>query len=176
MSYNNPTGVVGKGKVGYAIVGEPDPFTEGSKTEGVQRITKTELMDFPLQRKNAVWTDVNTDYGNDGKPVLLVDVLDINNSIRNLFRCPIGDRGRIFRPDFGTYIYQLLQEPQDAETAGKIRASLIQSLEKWEPRVTLDHSNTGVWAAKQIAGYYVKVAYQYRLTKDYFSTNFLVTP
>jgi phage baseplate assembly protein W len=111
----------------------------------------------------------------NGKPDLLADIEAINNAIRNLFRCPIGARGPIFRPDYGTFLHSMLQEPLDNITAAKIRASLLASLQKWEPRVRIITKDTVVLPMTAISGYLVRVAYFYVLTNERFTPTFVVT-
>lgn len=138
-------------------------------------LTKSDLIDYSVRRKGATWLDVNSSYDQNGKPLLLPDVQAINNSIYNLLTCPVGARGRIFQPTYGTLLYHLLQEPIDQITASKIRASLVQSLEFWEPRIALDHANTQVLTAMNLPGYAVRVAYYYRLTDQHVIATFKVS-
>ena len=120
------------------------------------------------------WLDVNSSIRQNGKPDLLPDIHAINNSIRNLFSCPIGARGRIFQPTYGTFLYNLLHEPLDQETAFRLRATLIQSLEKWEPRIKLDNANTQITTLPTLPGYSVRVVYFYILTSQRQSVTYLV--
>jgi len=122
------------------------------------------LIPFNTRLTNTVWLDVNSDARQNGRPDLLPDVLAINNSLKNLFRCPIGGRGRIFQPEYGTFLWYLLQEPFGNQSAQKIRASLIQSIEKWEPRIKLIYQATSLLPNYQAPGYQVNVAYLYLLT------------
>ena len=124
-------------------------------------ITQDELLSEGVNIRSERWLDVNSQYGLNNKPVLLPGVAAINNSLRNLFGCPIGHRGRIFQPTYGTLFYPLLQEPMDAITANKIRASTIQSIERWEPRIRLDYRNTAVIPDTANARYVVRIVYFY---------------
>ena len=100
---------------------------------------------LPSQKKvNVVWLDVNTLIGQSSKSDLLPNVSAINNSLYNLFRCPIGARGPIFNPEYGASLYRILHEPFDYITANKIRVVLIQAVQRWEPRIDVDVGNTGV--------------------------------
>jgi phage baseplate assembly protein W len=97
-----------------------------------------------LQVTEVVWLDINTLLGEGFKQDLLPNILAINNSIYNLFRCPIGARGPIFQPDYGTSLQRLLHEPLDFITAHKIRMVSIQALQRWEPRIDVDVSRSKV--------------------------------
>ncbi len=119
------------------------------------------------------WLDVNSLFRLNGRPCLLPGVHAINNSLMNLFRCPIGARGRIFQPTYGTFLYTLLHEPLDQITANKIRASLIQSIERWEPRIAIDYANTSVTPNVNIAGFVVQIVYFYRLTNERQAVTFI---
>lgn len=138
--------------------------------------TEEQIVPFSVQRTKVVWLDVNTQVGLNGKPELLPDVHAIQNALRNLFRCPIGARGRIFRPDYGNHFWRLLQEPKDEITAAKVRASLIQTIQRWEPRILLNQRQTQVIPSTQLNGFIVRVVYIYLLTNDARVATFLVTP
>ena len=132
------------------------------------------LIDYKTRLTQTTWLDCNTNIRANGKPDLLPDILAINNAILNLFGCPIGSRGRIFQPTYGTYLYQLLQEPFDQITADKIYASLIQSLQKWEPRVQIDYQQTRVAPVTELAGYMVIVAFIYLIDNKQYQTSYFV--
>jgi phage baseplate assembly protein W len=72
-----------------------------------------------------------------GQPDLIYDSEAILAAIRNLFMCPIGARGPIFNPTFGSMLYQLLQEPYDEVTAHRIDSAVRQAIVQWEPRVNI---------------------------------------
>jgi len=44
---------------------------------------------------------------------------------------------RVMLPDFGTPLRSLLFEPNDPMSANKARDMIIQSINKWEPRITI---------------------------------------
>lgn len=137
-------------------------------------ITKSDLISHSTRVVNTVWLDVNSDYSINGKPLLVADIESINNGIRNLFRCPIGSRGRSFQPRFGTYLYHLLQEPFDDQTAMKIRASTLQSLQLWESRIKVDYGLFSVTPNIQTSMYEVTIPYFYILNNQRYSTGFSV--
>lgn len=112
-----------------------------------------------LRVVDSVWLDLNSRLGLSAKPDLLPDISAINNSLFNLFSCPIGARGPIFEPEYGTVLHRLLHDPLDGYTANKIRANLIQAIQRWEPRIELDIANTVILPDFDIPGYRVKTAY-----------------
>jgi phage baseplate assembly protein W len=112
-----------------------------------------------VQTLNVVWLDVNSRMGESLKPDLLPDIQAINNSLYNLLRCPIGARGPIFQPEYGTLLYRLLHEPLDPITANKIRISFIQAIQRWEPRINIDMEWTSVVPSYSQASFTVTVYY-----------------
>jgi phage baseplate assembly protein W len=114
---------------------------------------------YQISTAGATWIDVNTDVTQNTLPDRLPDTLAITRcSLINLFNCPIGSRGRIFQPTYGSMWYQFLQEPIDDITAGNMRIAMIQAISKWEPRITLDYSNTSITPDLTIPGYVVKIS------------------
>lgn len=100
-----------------------------------------DIFDNPEQ---IVWSDVNSRIGLVGKPDLLTNVGAINNSLYNLFRTPIGARGPIGQPEYGTNLPFILHEPLDYITANKIKIVIIQAIQRWEPRIYVDMKSTSV--------------------------------
>ena len=92
------------------------------------------------QHSQATYVDVNPNF-KLGTSDLVYNGDAILAAIRNLFRCPIGARGRIFNPEFGSMLYHLLQEPYDDLTAERIEASTYMAIQTWEPRVNVRSVN-----------------------------------
>ncbi len=110
-----------------------------------------------LAYESAVWIDVNADYGVRAGAELLLDNAAINGSLRNLLRCQIGSR-RMLR-EYGTYLPYYLQEPLTQITADSILSSLVQSIARWEPRVSVDLASSSVVADTRLPGYKVELYY-----------------
>jgi phage baseplate assembly protein W len=128
---------------------------------------------LPSQRTvKVVWLDVNTRIGLNGKPDLLPNVQAINNSLFNLFTCPIGSRGPIFQPEYGTSLYRLLHDPIDNITANKIRAFIVQAIQRWEPRIEIDLANSFIRPNYSIPGYEARLGYNIVATNEYGIANF----
>lgn len=126
------------------------------------------------QKVVTVWLDVNSRLGADLKPDLMPNIQAINNSLYNLLRCPIGARGPIFQPEYGTILYRLLHEPLDPITAHKIRIAFIQAIQRWEPRIDLDMDRTAVIPDYSIAGYRIVIYYTLATTIDQGTATFLL--
>lgn len=97
-----------------------------------------------VQVTRVVWLDVNTGIDQNGKPDLLPNIRALFNSLFNLFQCPVGARGPIFEPEYGSILPFMLHEPLDIISATKIKAGLIQAVQRWEPRVEVLLSQTRV--------------------------------
>lgn len=102
----------------------------------------------------ATYVDVNPNVG-PGVPILLTNAAAVFASIRNLFLCPAGGRGRIFQEDYWSGVYSLLQEPFDGITANALSIAIFQALRVWEKRVTVRSSDVGVVAVPSLPGYQV---------------------
>ena len=122
---------------------------------------------------NVTWLDVNTRLGTGNSPDLLPEVMAINNSLYNLFRCPIGARGPIFQPEYGAYLLTLLHEPLDLITSNKIRMYLIQASQRWEPRIKINMGLTTVFPDLSREAFVAQVSYDILTTRQAGSANFL---
>lgn len=107
----------------------------------------------------ATFIDVNTMYTQNTLPDRVPDALCIQaGSLFNLFNCPIGARSRIGEPEYGSMWYQFLQEPVDDITSGNMRIAMIQAIQRWEPRIQLDLSNTYIIPDVTLPGYRVRIS------------------
>lgn len=112
-----------------------------------------------FQISNVVWLDINTLIDLNGKPDLVSNIQAINNSLYNLFTCPIGARGPIGQPEYGTGLMNLIHEPMDYITANKIRVVFIQAIQRWEPRIEIDMLRTRVDPDINTASFHVQIWY-----------------
>lgn len=110
-----------------------------------------------LSYQDAVWIDLNADYNLNTRPEILLDNQAINGSLRNLLRCRVGSR-RMLR-EYGTYLFAFLQEPLTPITADSIFTSLVQSIERWEPRVKIDLVNSLIEPDTRMPGYRITLLY-----------------
>lgn len=106
---------------------------------------------------NASWVDVNTLYGINVQPELITESKAINNSLYNLFQCPIG--GRPFLRDYGSMMPTLLMEPVSTLTAHLLKQVMLQAIRRWEPRIKVDIENTILEPLETKDGYMVQVVY-----------------
>lgn len=127
-----------------------------------------------LRKVNVTWLDVNSRLGESNTPDLLPDVQAVNNSLYNLLSCPIGTRGPIFEPEYGTLLHTLLHDPLDYITAEKLRISFIQAIQRWEPRIVLDLDRSSVVPNFDRAAYVVTVYYTLVATATRGVAEFLI--
>ena len=130
------------------------------------------LTNYQLSLQNAAWIDANSRFTTDNLPDRLPNVLAVTNSLWNLFNCPIGARGKIFQPEYGSEWHKFLQEPIDDMTAATMRVSMFQSITRWEPRIALDYANTTIVAKPELPGYVITIAGVLIITNQPFKMQF----
>jgi phage baseplate assembly protein W len=74
--------------------------------------------------------------GPDGHMVWSVGELNVRESICIILRTRPGER--LMRPDFGCGLDRYLFEPNSISTLRLIQEEVKRSLNRWEPRITLD--------------------------------------
>ena len=119
----------------------------------------------------ATWIDVNSNYGQVTQKELAEDVVAVKNSIENILSTPIGSRP--FQRAYGSKLYFFVHEPMDKITEEDIRVSIIQAIEKWEPRVTIDMKKTAVNRLPDGSGYSVDVFFSLIVPKAQSSVRFV---
>ena len=67
---------------------------------------------------------------------LSADIINIEESIRIILNTKIGER--VYRPDFGSRLDELVFAPMNTETLLLTRLAVQEALEKWEPRIILE--------------------------------------
>jgi phage baseplate assembly protein W len=131
---------------------------------------------FELSLRGATWVDVNSLVTQDNLPDRIPDSLSIaHSSLFNLFNCNIGERGKIFQPEYGSEWRQFLQEPIDLYTAAKMRICMIQAIARWEPRIQLNYSKCSITPNVLIPGYIVVINGVDTLTKNPINIQFAET-
>lgn len=116
------------------------------------------LTQYQLSLDGAIWVDVATQFTQSNLPDRIPDSISIiYSSLYNLFNCPVGARGKIFEPEYGSEWYYYLQEPIDKITASMMRISMIQAIQRWEPRITLNQGLCSIVPDTRLPGYYVTI-------------------
>jgi len=134
------------------------------------------ITNWQYSTNGATWVDANSQFTVNGAPDLLPDSYAISNSIYNILNCPIGGRGRIMQPTYGSLWWQFLQEPIDQVTANKMNLSTIQALQRWEPRISIDNSNSYINPDYGLPGYDVRIAFTVLLTSQKQQVTFQLQP
>lgn len=80
--------------------------------------------------------DVNPQYGVFSNDILVVGDSAINSSIENILGTIKGER--VFNPEFGSKVGNLLFDPINENTAERIFLELTNAIELWEPRIRVD--------------------------------------
>lgn len=132
---------------------------------------------FQVSLSNAVWVDINTQYGLNNLPDRVPDAYAvIASSLFNLFNCVPGERSRTFQPEYGSRWRQFIHEPISDQTAAKMELFMIEAIRKWEPRITLDTNNSRIDADTNIPGYVVRIAFSMPGLSAPAQLRFTVTP
>lgn len=128
---------------------------------------------YQLSLNGASWIDVNTLITQNNLPDRIPDELSIvHSSLINLFNCNIGERGKIFQPEYGSEWRPFLQEPIDEITAAKMQIAMIQAIARWEPRIQLDVGQSSITPDYNIPGYIVRIVGTTLLTKQTLDIRF----
>jgi uncharacterized protein len=93
----------------------------------------------------------------------------VKESIWIILRTSLGER--VYRPDFGSRLSELVFEPLNSSTMIQIRLYVIEALEIWEPRIEIDRVET---EPDPVRGR-VDIIVNYRL-KDYPDPHSFVYP
>lgn len=120
---------------------------------------------------NSTWLDFNSNYGSVVAPELSPDLEAVKNSIQNILGTPIGSRP--FQRDYGSMLHYFIHQPMDRITEEQIRVSIIQALEKWEPRITIDARRTTVSKMPNVNGYVIEVYFSVNIPKISGSVRFV---
>ena len=102
--------------------------------------------------------------GPDGKMIWSEGELNVRESICIILRTRPGER--LMRPDFGCGLDRYLFEPNNISTLRLIQEEVKRSLNRWEPRITLNDVRVAVNQsdprAVDITIYYTLIATQRR--------------
>lgn len=122
----------------------------------------------------ALFSDINPRYGQSKDGEIVFDIGAINSSIENILGTQLGER--VFLPDFGSRIQQLLFQPIDDITASDLRSETLRAIERWEPRVRIIDSDTFVEPLPDENRYVMNITYTIVATGNIGTFNrFLLT-
>ena len=98
-----------------------------------------------------------------GAMTMVADEREIEEAIRIVLATTPGERA--MRPDFGCRIHEHVFAPVSASTAGLLAFEVRDSLERWEPRITLDGVDVS-FDRDDTAVVYIDVRYRINDTND----------
>ena len=104
----------------------------------------------------AIYSDANQ--FSPTKIPLSEDLDSIYQSIGNILSTPYNTR--LFLPEFGSQLENILFEPMDITTQDQLQDFIIQAIERWEPRVKLVYGKTGVVADYENHTYRVSLTFR----------------
>jgi phage baseplate assembly protein W len=81
----------------------------------------------------------------------------LNENIDNILECPVGSF--MFNRAFGSRIKSILFEPMNDLTAYRLKISIVEAIEKWEPRVQVVLQTSSVIPYYDIHLYVAQVVY-----------------
>lgn len=67
---------------------------------------------------------------------VLSGLAHLRQSIEDILTTPIGSR--VMRRDYGSSLYQLVDQPYSAALVADVTVAIAEALERWEPRFALD--------------------------------------
>lgn len=76
------------------------------------------------------WSGMNKQTGRT-----LEEVDHIRQSIADILTTPVGSR--VMRRDYGSVIFELIDQPQNPATNLKLMAATVMAIMAWEPRVAI---------------------------------------
>ena len=103
-----------------------------------------------------VFSDVNLDVHRDSNYELVFNEDSIQKSILTILST--RKKTRIFRRDFGSSLEDLLFDPMDDITVGRIKSELVDKIKTWETRIILVSASVKPDTTEQ--QYYVSLEYQ----------------
>ncbi len=125
----------------------------------------TQLTQFPIGQSISYPLQINL----QGQLQLSQNAQNLEESIRIILQTDLGER--VYRPDFGSRLSELLFAPMNTQTLLLARVYVQEALEKWEPRIVIDAILTEPDPIKGC----VSITIEYH-GKDYFEARSLVYP
>lgn len=104
-----------------------------------------------------------------GSVQLNTDVPNVEDCIRLILGTRLGER--VYRPDFGSRLSELVFAPMNTQTLLLIRLYVEEALEMWEPRIVVD----GIYTEPDPTKGRVDIMIQYH-PKDSYDSQSMVYP
>ncbi len=91
-------------------------------------------------------------------------IISVQQNIRLILTTPKGSD--IHRPNFGSNLWQFIDQPLTAITKGRIKAEIIDAIEIWEPRVEI----VEVDLRKEYSSLTIKITFKIKETEEVQTT------
>lgn len=114
---------------------------------------------------------IYSDLDQTNKSLKVEDLAAVHQSIRNILGTRVGER--LFNPEFGSNIEDLLFELITDEVAFMLLTEITRAITRWEPRVTIDFGSSNVIALPDRHAYNVFLVFKVSgIGRDKFEYNF----
>lgn len=114
-------------------------------------------VDQSIRRTTTEFVDLNSNFGKVGQPPLLIGRDAIKQMMTNILTSYDGIQSRIFEQDLKSGLMELLYEPISDKTALLITTSILTSLEKYMPYITVGFKDVRVVPNYKLPGYTVAI-------------------
>lgn len=119
-------------------------------------------------------SDLNPDFGRPGAPAILYGEDAVRKAVQIFLTSMVGSRSRTFNVLWGCDAPKLLQEPYGDITAQALKATVIASLGRFEPRIEVLAPLTKVIARTDSYAYEVLLVYRMSGIDHVRSYSFLI--
>jgi phage baseplate assembly protein W len=103
-----------------------------------------------------VYQDLNTENVLDD--IYIYNMQVMVQSVLNMLYTEPGER--LFRPSFGSSLNSIVFAPINAATSARLKQILINSIETWDPRITVNRSLSRVIPLSDEMAYEIHVLYE----------------
>lgn len=119
-------------------------------------------------------SDLNPEFGTPGAPAILYGEDAVRKAVQIFLTSLVGSRSRTFNVLWGCDAPKLLQEPFGEVTANALRATVIASLARFEPRIEVLAPLTKVIPRLDMTAYEVLLVYRMSGIDHVRSYSFLI--
>lgn len=119
-------------------------------------------------------SDLNPEFGTPGAPAILYGEDAVRKAVQIFLTSLVGSRSRTFNVLWGCDAPKLLQEPFGDVTANALRATVIASLARFEPRIEVLAPLTKVIPRLDMTAYEVLLVYRMSGIDHVRSYSFLI--
>lgn len=116
----------------------------------------SEVLGDALVPEYVVYADLNQT--SPGNAPVVYNMECVMQGLTNLFNTRPGER--LFRPPIGSAMHTIVFKPINDTTSLLLKQILINSVEKWEPRVQVIRNRTRITPQPDLYGYDISVWYQ----------------